>query len=111
MPEGLPIAKGKQDHLLLPRMANRHGLIAGATGTGKTVTLRVIAEHFSGIGVAVFMADVKGDLSGIAHPGQDNLENRGAAQNSVSGIFSPPATRRSSGTCMANGPSRAHDDL
>ena len=72
MPEGLPIAKGKQDHLLLPRMANRHGLIAGATGTGKTVTLRVIAEHLSRIGVPVFMADVKGDLSGIAHPGQED---------------------------------------
>src|SRR5215468_550258 len=72
MPEGLPIAKGKEDHLLLPRMANRHGLIAGATGTGKTVTLRVIAEHLSSIGVPVFMADVKGDLSGIAHPGQEN---------------------------------------
>ena len=72
MPEGLPIAKGKQDHLLLPRMANRHGLIAGATGTGKTVTLRVIAENFSRTGVPVFMADVKGDLSGIPHPGQEN---------------------------------------
>jgi DNA helicase HerA-like ATPase len=72
MPEGLPIAKGNQDHLLLPRMANRHGLIAGATGTGKTVTLRVIAEHLSRIGVPVFMADVKGDLSGIAQPGQEN---------------------------------------
>ena len=72
MPEGLPIAKGNQDHLLLPRMANRHGLIAGATGTGKTVTLRVIAENLSRIGVPVFMADVKGDLSGIAHPGQEN---------------------------------------
>ena len=70
--EGLPIAKGKEDHLLLPRMANRHGLIAGATGTGKTVTLRVIAEHLSRIGVPVFMADVKGDLSGIAHPGQED---------------------------------------
>ena len=72
MPEGLPIAKGKQHHLLLPRMANRHGLIAGATGTGKTVTLRVIAENFSRTGVPVFMADVKGDLSGIPHPGQEN---------------------------------------
>jgi uncharacterized protein len=72
MPEGLPIAKGTRDHLLLPRMANRHGLIAGATGTGKTVTLRVIAENLSCIGVPVFMADVKGDLSGIAHPGQEN---------------------------------------
>src|SRR6266403_3630301 len=72
MPEGLPIAKGKQDHLSLPQMANRHGLIAGATGTGKTVTLRVIAENFSRTGVPVFMADVKGDLSGIPHPGQEN---------------------------------------
>jgi uncharacterized protein len=72
MPEGLLIAKGNQDHVLLPRMANRHGLIAGATGTGKTVTLRVIAENFSRIGVSVFMADVKGDLSGIPHPGQEN---------------------------------------
>ncbi len=72
MPEGLSIAKGNQDHLLLPRMANRHGLIAGATGTGKTVTLRVIAESLSRIGVPVFMADVKGDLSGLAHAGQEN---------------------------------------
>jgi hypothetical protein len=53
-------------------MANRHGLIAGATGTGKTVTLRVIAESFSRIGVPVFMADIKGDVSGIAEPGQEN---------------------------------------
>ena len=66
MSEGLTIAKGSNDLVLLPRMANRHGLIAGATGTGKTVTLRVMAESFSRIGVPVFMADVKGDLSGIA---------------------------------------------
>jgi DNA helicase HerA-like ATPase len=72
MPEALPIAKGSRVHGLLPRMANRHGLIAGATGTGKTVTLRVIAEKFSAIGVPVFMADVKGDLSGVARPGQEN---------------------------------------
>ena len=51
-----------------PRMANRHGLIAGATGTGKTVTLQVLAEGFSRIGVPVFLADVKGDLSGLARP-------------------------------------------
>ena len=50
---------------LLPSMANRHGLIAGATGTGKTVTLQVLAEGFSQLGVPVFMADVKGDLAGI----------------------------------------------
>ena len=72
MSEGLPIAKGSEEYSILPKMANRHGLIAGATGTGKTVTLRVIAEQFSRIGVPVFMADVKGDLSGIARPGQDN---------------------------------------
>jgi hypothetical protein len=68
----LLIARGKQPCRLLMRMANRHGLIAGATGTGKTVTLRVIAEQLSQNGVAVFMADVKGDLSGIARPGGAN---------------------------------------
>jgi hypothetical protein len=68
----LPIAKGKKVIALLPGMANRHGLIAGATGTGKTVTLRVLAERFSAIGVPVFLADVKGDLSGIPRPGGDN---------------------------------------
>lgn len=68
----LPIAKTDQFLGLLPRMANRHGLIAGATGTGKTVTLRVLAEHFSRIGVPVFMADVKGDLSGLAYEGGDH---------------------------------------
>ena len=72
MLEGLPIAKGSQVYSLLPCMANRHGLIAGATGTGKTVSLRVVAENFSSIGVPVFMADVKGDLSGMARPGQEN---------------------------------------
>ena len=54
---------------LLPQMANRHGLIAGATGTGKTVTLKVIAEGFSDMGVPVFMGDIKGDLSGRVNPG------------------------------------------
>jgi DNA helicase HerA-like ATPase len=71
-PGPLPIAKGKKEIALLPGMANRHGLIAGATGTGKTVTLRVLAERFSAIGVPVFLADVKGDLSGIPRPGGDN---------------------------------------
>jgi len=68
----LTIAKAKDEISLLARMANRHGLIAGATGTGKTVTLRVMAEAFSKIGVPVFMADVKGDLSGLAAPGVEN---------------------------------------
>ena len=68
----LPFAKGKEEISILPRMANRHGLIAGATGTGKTVSLRVLAEAFSRIGVPVFMADVKGDLSGLPKPGGEN---------------------------------------
>ena len=59
---------------LLPRMANRHGLIAGATGTGKTVTARVLAEAFSDMGVPVFMADVKGDLASIMAPGADSAD-------------------------------------
>jgi DNA helicase HerA-like ATPase len=67
--EGLLIARGEKDLHLLPRMANRHGLIVGATGTGKTVSLQVLAENLSRIGVPVFMADVKGDLSGISQPG------------------------------------------
>ncbi|MDD7602117.1 MAG: DUF853 family protein [Firmicutes bacterium] len=57
-----------------PKMANRHGLIAGATGTGKTVTLKVLAESFSDAGVPVFLADIKGDLSGMCRPGADSEE-------------------------------------
>jgi uncharacterized protein len=68
----LLIAKSDIDLFLVPRMANRHGLVAGATGTGKTVTLQTMAETFSHIGVPVVMADVKGDLSGIARAGGDN---------------------------------------
>ena len=71
-PDALLIAIGEHDIGVLPGMANRHGLIAGATGTGKTVTLRVLAEHFSRLGVPVFMADVKGDLSGLCLPGGDH---------------------------------------
>jgi len=67
--EGLIIARGEKDLYLLPRLANRHGLVAGATGTGKTVTLQVMAEHLSRIGVPVFLADVKGDLAGVSQPG------------------------------------------
>ena len=63
---------------ILPRMANRHGLIAGATGTGKTVTLKVLAESFSDAGVPVFLADVKGDLAGMCCPGgiTDDIKKR-----------------------------------
>jgi uncharacterized protein len=72
MPEPMLIAQSKRPLYLLPGMSNRHGLIAGATGTGKTVTLQVMAEAFSRIGVPVFAADVKGDLSGISQPGVEN---------------------------------------
>ena len=71
MADPLLIAKGEKECNLLPRMVNRHGVITGATGTGKTVTLQAIAHHFSRIGVPVFMADVKGDLTGISQPGSD----------------------------------------
>ncbi|MEB0135859.1 DUF853 domain-containing protein [Actimicrobium sp. CCC2.4] len=70
MPTPLLIAKNRALELcLLPRLANRHGCITGATGTGKTVTLQAMAQALSDIGVPVFMADVKGDLSGMAKPG------------------------------------------
>ncbi|HET7131523.1 MAG TPA: helicase HerA-like domain-containing protein, partial [Gammaproteobacteria bacterium] len=73
MSDSLLIAKnGPVEARLLPGLANRHGLITGATGTGKTVTLQSLAEQFSRIGVPVFLADVKGDLSGIAAAGGAN---------------------------------------
>ena len=74
--------KGGAAQSLLLAQANRHGLIAGATGTGKTVTLQTLAEDFSAAGVPVFLADVKGDLAGIAMagsaqaPNADKLEGR-----------------------------------
>ena len=70
MPDPILVAKSKSEIQLLPQMANRHGLIAGATGTGKTVTLQRIAEGLSRIGVPVFMADVKGDLAGLSQKGE-----------------------------------------
>src|SRR5947208_16252671 len=69
----LLVAKSDKTELsLLPALANRHGLITGATGTGKTVTLQTLAQRFSSIGVPVFMADVKSDLSGLAKAGGGN---------------------------------------
>ena len=70
------LATGDTPIYLEPAMANRHGLIAGATGTGKTVTLKVLAESFSDMGVPVFLADIKGDLSGMCLPGQENKHIR-----------------------------------
>jgi len=75
MTEPLLIARNATADLhLLPQMANRHGLITGATGTAKTVTLQTLAEHFSAIGVPCFMSDVKGDLSGVSQPGGGNAK-------------------------------------
>jgi DNA helicase HerA-like ATPase len=75
MTEPLLLARSnKQELFLLPQMANRHGLITGATGTGKTVTLQTLAEAFSRIGVPVFLSDIKGDLSGMSKPGGGNAK-------------------------------------
>ena len=69
---------GEENVYIYPQMANRHGLIAGATGTGKTVTLKVMAESFSDCGIPVFLADAKGDLAGMCNAGamNDNLRSR-----------------------------------
>lgn len=85
-----PILVAKNDaaeFLLLPEMANRHGVITGATGTGKTVTLQRIAEGFSNRGVPVFMADIKGDLTGVSQPGGGNAKID--ERNKLLGIESP----------------------
>jgi DNA helicase HerA-like ATPase len=74
MTDGILIGKGAQPVSIRPRMANRHGLVAGATGTGKTVTLQRLAEQFSRLGVPVLLADVKGDLAGIGQAGGDNTK-------------------------------------
>ena len=75
------LATGEKPVYLEPGMANRHGLIAGATGTGKTVTLKVVAESFSDMGVPVFLADIKGDLSGMCQMGQENKHIRRSIDN------------------------------
>ena len=75
------LATGEKAVFLEPGMANRHGLIAGATGTGKTVTLKVIAESFSDMGVPVFLGDIKGDLTGMINPGKENKHIRRSIDN------------------------------
>ena len=75
------LATGENRVYLEPSMANRHGLIAGATGTGKTVTLKVIAESFSDMGVPMFIADIKGDLSGMCRKGHENKHIRRSIDN------------------------------
>ena len=83
MSDPILIAKGESDLFLLPQMANRHGLIAGATGTGKTISLQMIAEGLSRIGVSVFMADVKGDLSGVSQPGHKQQSQSQRAHSTI----------------------------
>jgi DNA helicase HerA-like ATPase len=91
MSDSMLIARNAQtESVLLARLANRHGLITGATGTGKTVTLQKLAESFSHLGVPVFMADVKGDLSGISQTGQ--IGERLAAALASRGIALPQPT-------------------
>ena len=72
------LGKGEQPVYLLAKYGNRHGLVAGATGTGKTVSLMVLAEGFSRLGVPVFMADVKGDVAGLAMPGRRRRQDPAA---------------------------------
>jgi DNA helicase HerA-like ATPase len=93
MPSPLLIARNPAAELaLLPAMSNRHGLITGATGTGKTVSLQLLAERFSAIGVPVFLADVKGDLAGISQSGamspklQERLTQIGAEAPAFTGF-------------------------
>ena len=90
MIEPFIIAKASDgtDLEFVPAMGNRHGLITGATGTGKTVSLQVLADHFSQRGVPVFLADVKGDLSGVAAAG--SLSPKLQQRLSSTGI-APPA--------------------
>ena len=90
MPDPILLARrGAVECHLLPALANRHGLITGATGTGKTITLQTLAENFSRIGVPVFLADVKGDLTGISQAG--SISPKLAAMLADRGITAPPS--------------------
>ena len=104
MPAPMLVAKhGDIECFLLPGLTNRHGLITGATGTGKTVTLQVIAERLSSLGVPVFMADVKGDLAGLEPARQDVAQVRGAPEaRRRARPRRLPAARPCSGTSTAS---------
>ncbi len=86
------LAKSTTELFFHPKMGNRHGLIAGATGTGKTITLQSLAENFSALGVPVFLADIKGDLSGLAQPGgasakvNERIKSLGLADHTFTGF-------------------------
>jgi len=84
MSDPILIAKGETDIFLLPQMANRHGLVAGATGTGKTVSLQVLAEASATPACRFFMTDVKGDLSGISQPARQQIPRSPSTFNSSS---------------------------
>jgi len=110
--EPIHIAQSKEAIYLLPKMANRHGLIAGATGTGKTVTLQTLAENFSARGVPVFMADVKGDLAGLSQPGANNPKVVARAQELKIADFKGEARPgRFLGRIRRAGASRARDGV
>lgn len=105
--DGAPLPDA-QIRIPLP-MLNRHGLVAGATGTGKTKTLQLIAEQLSAQGVPVFLADVKGDVSGISAPGVANDKVRGGRRRSVNSgrrPDSPPSSTpwAASATASRSGP-------
>ena len=96
------IGKSAKPEYLTLRLANRHGLVTGATGTGKTVTLQVLAEGFSNAGVPVFVADIKGDLSGIAAAGRRQAALRQARAGDRHRLHAGPLSRWCSGTCSAS---------
>src|SRR5262249_13599821 len=85
------IGKGDGPVWLLSKYGNRHGLIAGATGTGKTISLEVLAEGFSRMGVPVFISDVKGDVSGLALPGAQSEKLQERAKSTGAESFAPEA--------------------
>jgi uncharacterized protein len=95
-----------REQVLLPQMANRHGFVTGATGTGKTVTIQTIIERFSDIGVPVFVTDVKGDVAGLGAPGGGNEK----VDARLAELGLPPCSRQptpsSSGMSMANSVTR-----
>ena len=101
----LPGARSTELIGLMPSMANRHGLVAGATGTGKTVTLRVLAERFSQAGVPVFLADVKGDLAGLGLAGEMNprVQERLALLERDATLRSPYTASRLDNKCLGRG--------
>lgn len=88
---GFLIGRGTADVYMLPKFGNRHGLVAGATGTGKTVSLQVLAEGFSAVGTPVFLADVKGDLAGLSQPGNRSERLQARLEKMALTDYSPSA--------------------